>query len=215
MLSQISEGDSAWLKLERDGYVHGAMRTIGAATHRCAHHSPNIAQVDKKDPRMREVWLPDPGQVLVGCDADALELVCLAHYLGKWDDGEYAKALLMTIHLKDVKIFTHVIENIPVRDIGLVAAKIPPARLHWMMQSLSECMGKSVHFEFYVTWCESILLGHGSYLKHSGTSLLSALRAIHKAVGQTQKDLTTTIEDNIFQLDYIDQVRKIPRLSGE
>ena len=128
---------------------------------------------------------------------------------------EYAKALLMTIHLKDVKIFTHVIENIPVRDIGLVAAKIPPARLHWMMQSLSECMGKSVHFEFYVTWCESILLGHGSYLKHSGTSLLSALRAIHKAVGQTQKDLTTTIEDNIFQLDYIDQVRKIPRLSGE
>ena len=94
MRSQISEGDAAWLKLERDGYVHGAMRTIGAATHRCAHHSPNMANVDKKDPRMREVWLPDPGQVLVGCDADALELVCLAHYLGKWDDGEYAKALL-------------------------------------------------------------------------------------------------------------------------
>ena len=94
MLSQISDGDAAWLKLERDGYVHGSMRTIGAATHRCAHFAPNMAQVDKKDLRMREVWLPDPEEVLVGCDADALELVCLAHYLGRYDDGEYQHALL-------------------------------------------------------------------------------------------------------------------------
>ena len=94
LLGQLSDGDAGWLKLERDGYVHGSVKTIGTATHRCSCFGPNMQQVDKRDPRMREVWLPDPGQVLVGVDADALELVCLAHYLGKFDGGEYQDALL-------------------------------------------------------------------------------------------------------------------------
>lgn len=94
LLGQLSDGNAGWLKLERDGYVHGSVKTIGTATHRCSHFGPNMGQVDRRDLRMREVWLPDPGQVLVGCDADALELVCLAHYLGRYDDGEYQDALL-------------------------------------------------------------------------------------------------------------------------
>lgn len=93
-LSMISEGDSGWLKCERDGYVHGKVNTIGTATSRCSHFAPNMAQVDKKDPRMRAVWCPDDGHVLVGCDADSLELRMLAAYLGLFDNGEYAKALL-------------------------------------------------------------------------------------------------------------------------
>lgn len=94
LLGQLSDGNAGWLKLERDGYVHGSVKTIGTATHRCSHFGPNMGQVDRRDLRMREVWLPDPGQVLVGCDADALELVCLAHYLGRYDDGAYQDALL-------------------------------------------------------------------------------------------------------------------------
>lgn len=94
-ISQISEGDSAWLKcVDEGGYVHGAVNTIGTATSRCSHFAPNMAQVSKKDPRMRQVWLPDDGHVLVGCDADGLELVCLAHYLGMFDDGRYADIIL-------------------------------------------------------------------------------------------------------------------------
>lgn len=94
-LSQVSEGDSGWLRcVDSNNYVHGKVNTIGAATHRCAHFGPNMAQVDKKDPRMRAVWLPDQGHKLVGCDADALELRMLASYLGLFDGGEYRDALL-------------------------------------------------------------------------------------------------------------------------
>lgn len=93
-LGQVADGDAAWLKLERDGYVHGKVNTIGAATHRCSHFSPNLAQVDKKDLRMREVWVPDEGHVLVGCDAEGLELRCLASYLGRYDNGKYADAVV-------------------------------------------------------------------------------------------------------------------------
>ena len=93
-LSMISEGDSAWLRCVRDGYVHGRVNTIGTATSRCSHFAPNMAQVDKKDKRMRAVWVPDPGHVLVGCDGDALELRMLAAYLHHFDGGKYTHSLL-------------------------------------------------------------------------------------------------------------------------
>jgi len=94
LLGQLSDGDNGWLRHERDGYVHGSINTIGTQTHRLSHFAPNMGQVDKKDGRMREVWLPDEGHVLVGVDADAIELCCLAHWLFKYDDGEYQEALL-------------------------------------------------------------------------------------------------------------------------
>lgn len=93
-LGQVSEGKAAWLKLETNGYVHGKVNTIGARTGRMSHFAPNMAQVDKKDLRMRAVWLPDEGQLLVGCDAEGLELRVLAHYLAKWDGGAYAHAVV-------------------------------------------------------------------------------------------------------------------------
>ena len=52
-----------------------------------------MAQVDKSK-AMRSLFLPDEGHVLVGCDADALELRMLASYLHKYDKGAYAEAVL-------------------------------------------------------------------------------------------------------------------------
>ena len=91
---------------------------MGTATHRCSHFKPNMAQVDKKDLRMREVWVADEGQVLVGCDADALELVCLAHYLGKYDNGVYRDALLYGSKEEgtDVHSRTQKLVELPTRD---------------------------------------------------------------------------------------------------
>jgi DNA polymerase-1 len=89
MMGMLSSGANAWLKLEVDGYTHGYVKSCGARTHRMSHNSPNMAQVDKKDIRMRQVWLPDKGHVLVGCDASGLELRVMAHYLAEWDGGAY------------------------------------------------------------------------------------------------------------------------------
>jgi len=94
MLGQLSDGKNGWLKLvTKEGYVHGSINQCGARTHRMSHFAPNMAQVDK-DERMRDCWESDDGEVLVGCDADSLELRMLAHYLAKHDDGEFTKALL-------------------------------------------------------------------------------------------------------------------------
>lgn len=96
LLGQVVDGENGWLKLvnEETSRVHGAVNTIGAATGRCSHFKPNMAQVDKKDLRMRECWEARPGWDLVGVDAEGLELRMLAHYLGKFDGGALTRALL-------------------------------------------------------------------------------------------------------------------------
>ncbi len=95
MLGQLSDGKNGWLKLVTEqGYVHGRVKSIGCRTHRSSHFSPNMAQVSKKDLRMRSVWIPDEGHVQVGCDASGLELRMLGHYLGRYDGGEYAEAVV-------------------------------------------------------------------------------------------------------------------------
>jgi len=73
--------------------VHGYVNPNGAVTGRMTHSRPNSANIDK-DPRMRALWIPGVGWVLVGCDAEGLELRMLAHYLTPWDGGALTHALL-------------------------------------------------------------------------------------------------------------------------
>lgn len=91
-LGQISDGKNGWLKLvTAESRVHGRVNTLGCAPGRCSHNEPNMAQVNKKDHRMRAVWIAPPGMVLVGVDAEGLQARGCAHYLAKWDNGEFAK----------------------------------------------------------------------------------------------------------------------------
>ena len=95
-ISQLAEGDNAWLKLEKEGRIHGQVNTNGAVTGRCTHSFPNVAQVpaiySPYGKECRELFQPTKGKVLVGCDADGLELRALAGYLKRYDGGAYAKA---------------------------------------------------------------------------------------------------------------------------
>lgn len=94
-LGQLADGDNAWLKLavkdQRGSYsIHGQINTLGARTHRMSHFRPNVAQVDT-DPRMRACFVADRDRVLVGCDAEGLELRELSHFLHPYDGGRYVE----------------------------------------------------------------------------------------------------------------------------
>lgn len=89
MLGMLSTSDKSWLKLVRDGRIHGEVNTLGARTGRMTHRNPNVAQADS-DPRMRALFIPRAGWKLIGVDADGLEARLLGHYLSKFDDGEFA-----------------------------------------------------------------------------------------------------------------------------
>ena len=97
-IGQLAEGAQAWLKLEKNGRIHGRVNTMGASTSRCSHSHPNTAQVPStKAPygkQCRELFTTDPGFSLLGVDVSGLELRCLAHYMAHYDGGAYGKELL-------------------------------------------------------------------------------------------------------------------------
>ena len=91
-LGMISEGVNAWQKLCTKSRIHHHC-SVSTNTHRCAHRSPNLAQVPS-DERFRHLFTATPGLVMVGADLSGIELRMLAHYLARFDGGRYADVLL-------------------------------------------------------------------------------------------------------------------------
>ena len=91
-----------WLGLVRpEGRIHGQFYGIGAWTHRMAHQKPNTANIpndtDTKGKikllgaEMRSLWIAPSGRLLVGVDAESIQLRIFAHYI---DDEEFTNALV-------------------------------------------------------------------------------------------------------------------------
>ena len=99
-LGQIADGNNAWIKLVNsdDLRMHGDVVTNGCITGRCAHRFPNMGQVpagySPYGKECRSLFYAPNGWDLIGIDAKALELRCLAGYLALWDDGEYASLVV-------------------------------------------------------------------------------------------------------------------------
>ena len=91
-LGMISEGANAWQKLVTKSRIHHHC-SVATSTFRCAHRSPNLAQVPS-DERFRKLFTASPGYVMVGADLSGIELRLLAHYLARYDQGRYSEILL-------------------------------------------------------------------------------------------------------------------------
>lgn len=95
LLGMLSDGKAGWLKLvEDDGRLRGRVKATGCAPGRCSHSKPNIAQADKREPRMRACLIPRSGWKLVGIDGEGLQARILASYLSRWDGGAYASKIV-------------------------------------------------------------------------------------------------------------------------
>lgn len=91
-----------WLNLVGvDGRIHGDFYGIGAWTHRMAHQNPNTANIPNSTDtngkikllgsEMRSLWVAPKGRLLVGVDAESIQLRIFAHYI---DDEEFTNALI-------------------------------------------------------------------------------------------------------------------------
>ena len=127
-LGMLANGNGAWLALynEDTQAIHGRVNTLGAATSRCSHMKPNLAQV----PAVRSPWGKEcrtlfkapEGMKLFGTDASGLELRMLAHYMWAFDDGEYADTVLNG----DIHTVNQTAAGLPTRDMAktFIYAKI-------------------------------------------------------------------------------------------
>jgi DNA polymerase-1 len=91
-----------WLSLvATDGRIHGSFQGIGAWTHRMSHQKPNMAnipnshdnngQVKLLGGEMRSLFIAPPGRLLVGVDAEGIQLRIFAHYV---DNEELTNAIV-------------------------------------------------------------------------------------------------------------------------
>ena len=116
-LGQLSDGEQAYLKLNKKGKIYGKVITNGAVTGRCTHHSPNLAQCVSKDSpfgsEFRALFYSPSDMAFVGCDYSGLELRVLGHYLHNYDNGNFTKTLLTNdIHtqIKKPQDYPHVLK---------------------------------------------------------------------------------------------------------
>jgi DNA polymerase-1 len=116
-LGQLSEGKQAWFKsIKKDGRIHGRVTQNGAVTGRMTHSSPNVAQVPKVGTPYgadcRALFCVPKGKKQVGADASGLELRNLAHFMARYDNGEYAKVILEG----DIHSVNQCAAGLPTRD---------------------------------------------------------------------------------------------------
>lgn len=111
-LGAVANGKQAWLKLEREGNLHGQVKATGCRTNRCSHSKPNFNVPKVKKNKAGEILYGAAGKygyecracfrptrwkegwVQVGADASGLELRALAHRLAFYDNGAFALELL-------------------------------------------------------------------------------------------------------------------------
>jgi len=119
-IGQIAEGKNAWLKLARNGRVHGRYNTVGAVTRRMTHSTPNIGQVPGvRSPygkECRELFGAPQGWWQIGSDLSGIELRALAHFLSRWDNGDYVRVVTEG----DVHTTNQLAAGLPTRDSAKV-----------------------------------------------------------------------------------------------
>ena len=121
-LGQIVNGNNAWLKLVNNdsGRMHGDVVTNGCITGRCSHRYPNMGQVpagySPYGKECRALFHAPQGWDMIGIDAKALELRCLAGYLAYWDQGEYAR--VVTNPEIDIHVYNQERFGVETRDIS-------------------------------------------------------------------------------------------------
>ena len=117
-IAQLATGNQAWLKLETGGKLHGTCNTNSTVTARASHAYPNLAQVPSihapYGKECRELFTVPTGKKLVGIDVSGLEVRMLAHYMARFDDGEYTKVVLEG----DIHTETQTLAGLDSRDLA-------------------------------------------------------------------------------------------------
>ena len=108
-IGMLAEGNNAYLKLEKNGRLHGTVNTNNAVTGRATASRPNLQQVPAVGipygKQFRELFTVPPSKSLVGIDVSGLELRLLGHYIAKFDGGKYADIVVNgDIHTTNQKL---------------------------------------------------------------------------------------------------------------
>lgn len=106
--------------------------------------------------------------------------------------GEHARAIAVALRLGEIEVIKRAIESVPPVDVILITRQLSVANAERVLAFLAaHVIEKSTHIEFYLTWVNGILDGHGPQLKLRATDArnLHIYRALQKAISKHFDDL--------------------------
>lgn len=117
-IGQLATGAQAWLKHEKKNKIHGTCNTNSTVTARATHSYPNMAQIPSVSVQYgkecRALFTVPAGKKLVGIDVSGLEVRMLAHYMARYDKGDYSKVVLDG----DIHTETQTLAGLDSRDLA-------------------------------------------------------------------------------------------------
>ncbi|KAL4176325.1 hypothetical protein KRP22_001277 [Phytophthora ramorum] len=129
---------------------------------------------------------------------------------------EYARALVMALHLNEEPLIARCVEGVPLANIPLVAQTLRGEMyLQRLLQLLAKRLEKSPHLEFYLQWSLAVLNTHGQTLRDdpsSSATCLPTLRSLQKSIARHLQDLAKICDDNQFTLSYLKNLSKMQQL---
>lgn len=75
---QLNKTKGVHAGIDRAGRIHPTLKTVEAITGRMSSTGPNFQNFSKKDPKLRGMFIPEPGHTLVTADFDQVELRVVA-----------------------------------------------------------------------------------------------------------------------------------------
>lgn len=116
--------------------------------------------------------------------------------------GNYAVALIMSLHLNESSLVKQVVESTPFRSIGHVVRTVGPQHIENLINYLSKVLDDSPHLEFYVQWCLELLQTHGSYMEKNRGRLMRAFRVMLKSLQTRYDELKNLCDANAYALAF-------------
>lgn len=120
--------------------------------------------------------------------------------------AQYTKALVMSFKLNELDIIKKVFENIPIKQIQLVAQGFPLLYVKKLLEFLGSYLEDTPHIEFVLTWSMHLFNYHGRHLKDNPTSFVGVLRTLMKNTQRLNSDIGKMCNENLYTLEYFSAV---------
>ncbi|XP_057686197.1 PWP2 small subunit processome component [Corythoichthys intestinalis] len=115
---------------------------------------------------------------------------------------EWAAAIILAFRLNEKALKQEVLEAVPHEQIQVVCGTLPDIYVEKLLGFIAECLEKSGHLQFYMTWAQSLLMLHGQKLKNRSGAILPTLQALQKSIQRHWDNLSKLCDFNLYNIRY-------------
>lgn len=123
--------------------------------------------------------------------------------IGALKDKEYLTALIMAFRLNEQHLIRRAIEEIPVRNIQLIASDLPVVYLERFLSFVGELASDSPHMEFLLLWTKSLLSAHGQFIAANKADFAVPLRLIRRFLERRAHDVVELTKSSGYSYTYL------------